>query len=210
KDLVETALRDGATTIVAVGNDTILSRVAGVLAGKKDITLGFIPLGNGPHELARILGIPTGLLACQVLSSRMIESISLGKIGNYHFLQSAYLRGQPLLNFDNQYRLHLNSRHLVKICNLDWYDTPGSEVSNPQNDTLETIVRPLVKQHWWHKFSAPRAAAASLLPVKTLQLSSADDELSLVLDGYQIIKTPATITILPRKLRLIVGKQRLF
>jgi hypothetical protein len=210
KDLVETAVRDGADTLVAVGNDITLSRLAGVVAGKSNLTLGFIPLGPGPHELAKILGIPVGLLACQVLSSRMVEDISLGKVGNYYFLQSAILHGQPLLTFDNNYNLHLHSPHTIKICNLDWYHEIGGEISNPLNNTLETILRPLIKSHWWHKFFASPTLAPSLLPVKTLQLKAEVDELILTLDNYQVLKTPATITISPHKIRVIVGKQRLF
>ena len=210
KDLVETALRDGADTIVAVGNDITLSRLAGIVANKKNITLGFIPLGNGPHKLAKILGIPIGLLACQVLSSRMVENISLGKAGNYYFLQSAVLHGQPLLSFDNNYNLHLNSPHTIKVCNLDWYHEAGGEVSNPQNNTLETIIRPLVKFHWWNKFFTPSTLQPSLLPVKTLQLKAEVEELILTLDNYQTIKTPVIISISPNKIRVIVGKQRLF
>src|SRR3989338_10760844 len=52
KDLVEAAVRDGADTIVAVGNDITLSQVAQVVIKQPKITIGFIPLGSQHQTIA--------------------------------------------------------------------------------------------------------------------------------------------------------------
>lgn len=212
RDLVEAAVRDGADTVVAVGNDTTLSRVAEVLAKHKTVTLGFVPLGQEKQNIAKLLGIPVGLLACHVLSSRIVEQISLGKVNNQFFIQSIVGQGTPIIECENQnriYKLNLTTPHNVKVCNLDQADDVEQGFVNPQNDFLEIILQPVVRKYWW-QLNKPKSSLPSFIPAKTLKISSGSDEMLLTVDGHKVIKTPVTITVAAEHLKIIVGKKRLF
>ena len=53
-------------------------------------------------------------------------------------------------------------------------------------------------------------ASQSVIPFKKLLITSRGSSTSVLTDGQQIIKTPASVEVAPRKLRLIVGKERRF
>jgi YegS/Rv2252/BmrU family lipid kinase len=85
--VTKSGLAAGHTTIVAIGGDGTVSEVLRTLAGHEDVALGIIPLGNSNH-LARLLGIPDYKTACQILASRKIEEVDVGRIGNRFFVSS--------------------------------------------------------------------------------------------------------------------------
>lgn len=209
RDLVEAALRDGADTVVAVGNDLTLSRIAEVVAQHPEVTLGLVPFGEQHQEVARLLGIPRGVLACHVLSSRLTEVISLGKINNQYFLCSAVTRGRPLVLCEygkRQYEVTLAEPHEIKVCNLDRWGSAEGEIANPQNNVLEAVLRPQTKHRWWHFGKAERDL--SLITVQSVKLTSSDD-LPITVDGHRVVKAPVTITLARERLKVIVGKKRL-
>ncbi|MFZ5391458.1 MAG: diacylglycerol kinase family protein [Patescibacteria group bacterium] len=207
-DLVENGLRDGTDTIVAVGNDTTLSQVAEVLANYPKTTLGFVPLGQENQSLAELLGIPIGILACHVLSSRIIETLNLGKINNQFFLQSIVAQGNPTIDCENNYRLTLQKNHRIKICNLDWWGEGETKITNPKQRLLEIVLEPINEKNWW-SIKKTETTSPSFLPLKKLTLTS-QQPLSLIVDQHRVMKTPAQISIASEKIRLIVGKDRKF
>lgn len=209
RDLIEGGLRDNTDTIVVVGNDLTFSQAAEVLAKKPKTTMGLIPMGEKNQSLAELLGIPIGLLACHTLSSRIIAQVDLGKINNQFFVRSVATEGRAHIDCEGQYQISLESPHYIKICNLDnWVDN-NHFVSDPQNDLLEVVLEPKDKNSWWS--GNKKQLGPSFLPLKTFKITSLDkDELSLLVDEQKIIKTPATITVANEKIRIIVGRNRLF
>lgn len=209
RDLIEGGLRDNTDTVVVVGNDATFSQAAEVLAKKTKTTMGFIPLGEKNQTLAELLGIPIGLLACHTLSSRIIAQVDLGKINNQFFVRSVV--GEGLINIDceGQYQINIDSPHQIKICNLDTWPDKAQFVSDPQNNLLEIILEPKQSSAWWG--SKKNQSGASLLPLKTFKITSLEkEEVSLVVDGHKVIKTPAVFSVAAEKLRIIVGRNRLF
>jgi diacylglycerol kinase (ATP) len=85
--VTKSGLTAGHTTIVAIGGDGTVSEVLRTLAGHEEVALGIIPLGHSNH-LARLLGIPDYKTACQILASRKIEEVDVGRIGNRFFVSS--------------------------------------------------------------------------------------------------------------------------
>ncbi len=205
KDIIESAIKDGADTIVAVGNDITLSQVAQAVAKYPKTTMGFIPLGQDYQSIAPILGIPQGILACHVLSGRLVEEMGMGKVNNQYFLQSIVLQGQPILECERSFELALEQPHNIKICNLD--SSSDSTVFWPQKGELIANIEPQPKNKFKLFSSSP--AGASTIPIKEMRVLSADEELPILIDQYRTIKTPATITAAPQRLRIIVGKKRL-
>ncbi len=212
RDLVTAAIRDGADTVVAVGNDTTLSRVAEVVAKHPKVSVGLIPLGAESQTCAELLGIPVGLLSCHVLSSRLVETVTLGQVNNQYFLQAVGCSGQPVLGCEyggRVYRVTLATPHQIKVCNLDRvpeHHGPGS--TGQLEHALATVLVPASKKNWFG-FSAANSAA-TVIPTEVVTISSPDDELALTVDGYRTIKTPATVRVAKERLKLIVGKKRLF
>ena len=205
KDLVESAIRDGADTIVAVGNDITLSQVAQTVIKHPKVTVGFIPLGS-PHQIiSSILGIPLGILACHVLSSRIIEELSVGKVNNQYFLQSVILKGMPTLECERSFEVMLEYPHLVRICNLDRSD--GAMAPAPRRGELIASLTPTPARGF--RLFKHLPTKSSTLPIHELRVDSSTEELPLVVDNYRTLKTPVTITTASQRLRMIVGKKRL-
>jgi len=208
KDLVATAIREGADTIVGVGNDITFSRLAEVIAPHK-ATLGLIPLGAEQQTIANILGIPLGILACQVLSSRIVANLDLGKINNQYFIQSIAVKGKPNIECNGNYKLQFSSPQEIKICNLDFIDS--ARVSDPQNNLLEMVIKNSAGKSWLPWFNKNSTdLGVSIIPAKSIRLTSPKEDLSLVVDNHRILKTPANIIATGEKIKVIVGKRRLF
>ena len=206
KDLVESAIRDGADTIVAVGNDITLSQVAQTVIKHPKVTVGFIPLGSQHQIISSILGIPLGILACHVLSSRIIEELSVGKVNNQYFLQSIILKGTPTLECERSFEVTLEYPHVVRICNLDRSDNLTAAVL-PRRGELIALLTPSPARGFRLFKHLPTKASA--LPIHELRVDSSTEELPLVVDNYRTLKTPVTITTASQRLRMIVGKKRL-
>jgi hypothetical protein len=204
KDIVEAAIRDGFDTIVAVGNDITLSQVAQVVIKYPKVTVGFIPLGTERQTIAPLLGIPLGILACHVLSGRLIEELMLGKVNNQYFLQSIEIAGTPTLECEGSFELVLEQPHDIKICNLDSAASTNTSTFSKQ---LVAVLTPSSGSGF--NLFRRSAVKPSKLPITELKLISTADELPLTVDNYRVLKTPVTITAAPQRLRIIVGKKRI-
>jgi hypothetical protein len=170
-------------------------------------------MGQDQQTCAELLGIPVGLLACHVLSSRLLETVTLGQVNNQYFLQSVVGEGQPALEceYDGRtYQVSLESPHQVKICNFDrGWEQGGPPGSGQLENSLATILTPLGKKSWF-SFGKGASLKPTVIPTQTVKVTSLDDEISLHVDGYRTIKTPAIINVAKERLKLIVGKKRLF
>ncbi len=210
RDLIDSALRDNSDTIVVVGNDITLNQTAEIVAKYPKITLGFIPLGQDKQTLAHLLGIPTGLLACHTLSSRITKQMDIGKINNQFFMQSVSAQGMFNLECENHYRLSTNKPHYLKICNFDLWGESKHDHSQPTDNLLEIILTPQKNNSWLSSFKKQPALKPTILPLKNLLLEASGDNLTLLVDGHKILKTPATVAVANEKLKIIVGRGRYF
>lgn len=211
KEAIEENIRRGAKTIVLVGDDRSVLQAVQTMA-QHDIPLGLIPIGGEENNrVARTLGIPPNDLACEVLSRRTIARLDLGKAQNYCFLTQAETRASTFICVGpkRSYRIQPTvQKTLLSIVNLHT-SPPETQIKNsPRDAVLELVIR-----------NAPGALQAvlgitntttpSVFPVQEISvLEPAGAELCL--DGYRTIKLPVVITIAPQKLRVIVGRERLF
>jgi diacylglycerol kinase (ATP) len=88
--VVDGALREGYTKIVAVGGDGTVSAVAGALA-TKEAFLGIIPAGTA-NMMARELGIPLRVNeACNLLSEGVTTTIDAMEVNGRHYVYQIVL-----------------------------------------------------------------------------------------------------------------------
>jgi len=104
KDLVESLVGQGSTTIVMVGNDQTLDKVMWFLPDM-NVTLGYLPVAD-PSRVAQLLGIPSGPEACDVLAARLIETVDVGRLDDRYFLTEVALEHTlAAIDVEGRYRI---------------------------------------------------------------------------------------------------------
>lgn len=212
EELIVDGIKKGCQTVVAVGNDQTISRVISIIA-RHDVVLGVIPLG-APSQIARILGIPQGVKACDTLSARIIEKIDLGKINGHYFFSAVEIPAAEVkLECDGCYQVELKESSDICISNIgNFLGFSGRGIiSNPRDGFLEASVCPTHKRNFFlSSFYKKEFKKDSFFPIKKVKIVSEKEEVQLIADGQEKIKTPATVEIVPKKLKVVVGRQRTF
>ncbi|MBN1779292.1 MAG: hypothetical protein JW816_03675 [Candidatus Buchananbacteria bacterium] len=210
QELLADELRNGVKTVVVVGNDKTLNEVINI-AAKFDVIFGLIPVG-GENHIASSLGIPIGEEACNIISGRIIKKLDLGKINNTYFLSDIKIAGdQVTIECEDHYKIMPQaSQSEISICNFK----PALAGSfnqngyfNPQDGLLEIFIQPIVSG--MSKFFKKPIMAQSIIPIRKIAIDS-KQSVSVITDGQKVLKTPVKIEIVPKKLKLIVGKSREF
>lgn len=206
RELIDTAIKRGAETIVIVGDDAAIAKAVSVVAPYK-VTLGIIPVGERLH-IARVLGIPAGEAACDVLSKRIVRTIDLGKVNGQYFVFSLEIPAHTVtVECDGHYRISLlGIPRPFAICNFHPDRLSGAHCS-PEDGVLEAVIEN--QPQGWGLFRRPERPQ-SIFPLKKAKIQSSNESVPLTLDGQTIVKTPAIVEVSPRKLRVIVGKYRQF
>ena len=212
KELVVDAIKKGADTVVAVGDDRIISKVVSIIAQYSKVTLGIIPLGP-ENKIAQILGIPEGEQACDILSKRIIKKVDLGKVNDIYFISSLEItKGNIKMECDGQYQVEPQfSEGSISICNFGniFKETKlaKKDISNPQDGILEAVIFSPNKGFNIFKKYYKRD---SVFPIKKVKIKCETECVPLLLDGQIVVKTPATVEVAPKKLNIIVGRSRMF
>ena len=101
--LVQSALRSGATMIVAGGGDGTVNAVASQIVDTKTV-LGVLPLGTLNH-FAKDLGIPEEIEeALNVLVTGQIATVDVGKVNDRYFVNNSGLGLYPEMVFNREQR----------------------------------------------------------------------------------------------------------
>lgn len=207
-EMIGRAIEQGATTIVAVGNDETVTRVIRMIIDAR-VTLGIIPV-EGPGGIASFFGIPRGVVACDILSSRIIEKMDVGRINNTYFLSSVHIpNGGVSLKVNNAFTITpRDTGQQVAIMNFGSYGERGqSFATNPADGRLELVVTG--ERSCWPRFGR-QSEEWSVLPIKRVSVASTGEAVELISDGVEHHRTPATIEIVPKRLSIIVGRGRNF
>ncbi len=197
QESVRTMLKRGAETIVAVGNDQTVAKILPLII-ESDAALGIIPVGQ--HQLvAHALGIPDGVAACDMLSRRIIRRIDLGSAGGMHFLLHAKLPSGLRVHCDHAYSVETtDADSTMLITNLG----PNSR---PDDGKLElTVSSP--GSGWMQRGKG----TVSVFPISEAKIDRTNGETPILLDGQIQVNPPVTITVLKKKLHVIVGRERSF
>lgn len=221
KEMITDMVRQGAGTVVVLGDDKTVSKAINSIVGL-EVILGIIPIGC-KNTLAGHLGIPEGLAACEVLSQRIKERIDVAHVnGNYFtFYLKALSADIKIVSPDKEFRLTpLSSKMQIYVCNFKpsefkYKDQSKAGFFVPQDGRLEVVLKRAHDTSLLNKIFAKQVDIIgdyTILPFQKIRLESAnpEQEVKLMLDHDKIIKTPVEIEVLPRKVTVIVGKERLF
>ena len=215
REVIKDNLRDEIDTVVVIGSDKLFSESAMALAGT-EVALGFIPVGES--TMADILDIPKSIEACDVVSGRRVQKIDLGRINGQYFLNSVQIDSAKVtIKADDAYQIVPSGGiKSIKIINLDWLNFNLSETdiaidkraSSAKDGLLEVVFgkAPKVTFPLFRKIEQKD----SLFYVKRLQFHAwGDREVMARVDNERILKLPLIIEIIPRCLKLIVGRSHL-
>jgi diacylglycerol kinase family enzyme len=200
--IVNEEIRRGVKTIIVVGDDKTIGQVINLLT-TLNITIGIIPVG--PNNLiAKLLGMPMGENACDIISSRIIEKIDLGKINDYYFVTSLDIGGKNItVECDGSYVINLkDGENVINISNLN---NAYKKYTDPQDGKLDVFMEVIHK-----KLIGKNTTTLSRVTNKNVKITSNKALPIFISDEKKILKTPAEITVAPKKLQIIVGKNRYF
>jgi len=208
KEMIEDEIARGIKTVVAVGDDQTVFKVINVLAYHPDITLGIIPIGPN-NNIAKILGIPPEEEACDVLSSRIIKKLDLGKINHHYFISEISFPGKGITISNKEgYSIKPNDTAEVKIYNFNFKDSFA--ITNPQDGILELLVKEKESSLLPKFLKNKKHKDQSLFSITDIEVTSNNEPVKILIDNHHTIKTPAHISVIEKRLKVIVGKNRLF
>jgi diacylglycerol kinase family enzyme len=204
REMVRDEIRRGAMNVIAVGNDETVRKAIDAMAGA-DVVLGTIPLG-APVALSRMLGVPEGLAACDVLSARIVEKIDVGIVNGRRFLTSLSVPNFcSELTCEGTYRVTPKAAGHLEIRNLAGDAAGGERVSDPTDGRLETVIRVGVKRGWFGR----TRVCESVLPLTSVAIRS-EKPIAVLADGEEMTGTRFDVGIEPSVIRVISGRNRKF
>jgi len=206
KGTVHDAVRRGAKTIIVVGDDTSVAKAIDSIAEFPGVVFGIIPIGQR-NTIADLLGLPKEVTACDVLSARLVEDLDLGKVNNHYFLTSFEVPGAVQVECDGKFTVSPVKDGAIKICNLSQGERFSS---NPRDGLLETMVKTATSGFFRSMFTPSYATGGvSVFPTqKAVVRGISGDQMTATADGQPFEDAEFRVEIAPKRLRVIVGKNR--
>lgn len=206
--IIEDEMRYGARTIVVVGSDETLGRVIS-RAAVCDAVFGYIPIDNN-QVVGRMLGIPGGADACDVLSRRRIVELDVGEVNDRYFVSQ--LQIQPAIiraEYDGQFAVSSEREMALTVCNLrpfvgESFTQPGR--IHPQDGKLEAFVQPVLHGGFFRRESR---IPASVFPFREM-LVRGREPFTMEMDNVISKEMAVRIRLAPKRIQMIVGQGRMF
>jgi len=196
EELAQIGLEKGYSTIVAIGDDFLINRLAALLVNSS-AALGIIPVGAS-YELSTMFGAPNLRVACQTLRNHQTRQIDLAQIApNKYFLSNATITPpEPAfieLELDNKYRLEATIRAIT--------------ISSKLNITLWShgAKAPSI---WGRMFKQASPTNLTILQAHNLRLYT-PQPFNINIDNHVFAKTPAEITRHSQVLKVITTYDKL-
>ncbi len=206
--IIEEAENDNVKNIIAVGNDQTVSKLANLTVGK-DLVIGIIPLGE-QNIFASAFGINSWETAAEILSKRKIEQIDVGKLNGQCFLLSLESPSNEIVFGFDGYNVSPRKNNMgVGIYNIAHGD---NFKSSPKDGVMEAVFMPGKTSGWSSFFGGKdkEEESVSVFPIKKVSIKHNKKPILLSIDKQRNIKTPVEVEVAHKKLKVIVGKERLF
>jgi diacylglycerol kinase family enzyme len=199
-ELIRDEIRTGANTIVAVGNDKTLRKALDAVGDSKTV-VALLPIGP-QGIMAGLLGMPTGVAACDVLSARIIEELDVGEVNGRRFVQAVTFEPDNyVVHMGRDFTLTPLRKSALEVRNLAEPDDAG--VQSPVDGRLSLIQR-------LTKFSLMKKKAdIGIVPFKECFVQYAETVTALV-DGEAIEGRDFAFRVVPKMLRVVTGRTRKF
>lgn len=235
QDIVELAGERGIKTLIACGTDDTFNIMLAYLAGR-DFALGFIPLVEDT-SLGKILGIDSIETAVKTVASRRLEKMDLAVIGDNYFISqvefgiaSTKVKNMGWfssmssltkdfynlkLRIDNSYTMDITCLGGT-ITNSRTTSSANNTIANPTDGFLDLMILERLTKMDVLKYKPDIAAGVmENIPgtsvIKCRQVEFLEPRgFPLNIAGRTFGKVPAVVSIIPRQLRMIVGKNRTF
>jgi diacylglycerol kinase family enzyme len=213
-EIVADAARRGSETVVAVGNDETVSKLVTAVADL-DVALGIIPIGEGPHTIAEMLGVLPEDEACNILSRRVLQRIDLGKINDHYFISSVEIpKTRASFACNDSYKVIPTQENRVSVCNLapmSVSEDGTQSISSPHDGYLETVFRPSSSGGFFSRLWRSQAPppAETVVPIRHMTIKH-QTPFTVFRDGHKLSSSSIRIEIVPKKLKVITGKGRKF
>jgi diacylglycerol kinase family enzyme len=221
EELCQIGLNRGYTTIVVIGADTTINNLAPLIANKK-ATLGVIPLEKN-SSFWNLLGCTNWEEACEILPKRKLDIFDLGHIKpDRYFL--TYINIAPeenkkpaasllpvRINFGN----FITESYVNEIIVTNGCDNPSLDILTARagyTDNLLSIyyyTKKRNKEGIFSKIFNPSTDKifSSVFHSNKFSVNHLEKPLTIFGPDNQIItKTPVEISVVPRILKIIVGK----
>ena len=210
EDIIEEALASEIQNIIAVGNDQTVSKIANLIVGK-NIVMGIIPVGE-PNILANALGIKSAEEAVSIVSARNVLKLDVGKINEGYFILAVESNDRNAIFDFKDYNINaLASNEALGVYNININSDEFQ--SDPGDGIMEAVFKPK-KISWFGKLfkksSPEESSGTSIFPVKKMTVRHKKKPINITIDRQRVLKTPLEIEVLPKKLKMIVGKKRVF
>lgn len=193
EEIAELALERGYNTIVAVGSDLLVNRLANILAGS-EAALGMIPYGE--NHLGELFCGQDMKSVCQSLKQRKTTFIDLGMI-----LPDKYFLSDIMIQTEKPVRLHLE---------VDDKYTLDSEIYRlvvTRELTTEFSTEPIQQaSSWWSRPKRQDQAITKFQVEKKLDIFTPSPISVTLDDGFEVVKTPIKVTIAQKVLKIIVNR----
>jgi diacylglycerol kinase family enzyme len=227
RGLIRDEVKRGMQTIVAVGNDETVAKVVEALGDAK-VTLGIIPVG-GPCEIAHALGIPEGIEACDILSKRVTQTIDLGSVNGRYFLSSLRVPAGVDVSLESTsgpgattFRVSALAPDTdIIISNLRAsgpvaQSEGGYCVGDPMDGWLDVLFEPRAGARGGSGFlglggllGRRNQGTPGVIPLRSATITC-PEPMTAVADGKEFTGESLTIEVVPDRLRVITGRERVF
>lgn len=204
-EIVDREIKNGAKTIIVVGNDQTVNKIANAMVNCQ-IPLGIIPIGKKNNDIAQALGIGFESTACETLSARRIARIDVGLANDACFLLRATIANQgTAIEISQNYSIEIADKGETQIINLLSPDIalPTKNKINPQDGILELFIKTKSTKNIFSQ-----KLGYSLFRIKKILIKNKLNP--VILDNVVSITTPAEISLMKQKLNVIVGYSRNF
>lgn len=206
RETVMDLAKQGVKNIVFVGNDQTLTRVMWFLPDI-DVTFGYIPLDQ-PAHIADLLGIPSGQAAVDVLAARLVETLDVGRIDDRYFLTEVTLPTTVAsLEIDGKYRLQAIGGGAIAIRNLGAPTQAGACSADPKDGWLEGVIQKKVEVKGVRRWMGSKELSETKIRFKEGKIIS-QEPIDVFVDGHALNGFTFTLSIVPKKIRIITGRQR--
>ena len=198
-EIIEREVALGVKTIVVVGNDETVHKVANAIVDHH-MVLGIIPMGT-PNSMARILGIPNGVAACDVLTKRNIEKLDAGRVNDHRFFTNiSFPSSRGVVRYEKQYDVIMERKGDGQVVNLET-DPEVGLMAQPTDGVLDLFITQYVPGRF------RKRQVQSHLPLKRAQLLF-EDAVRVEANGVEITGNQFMLSSEPGALQVIVGRER--